>query len=278
MMTRDGGGKADSWSEALCRGITPWVAAHPTSANAEGRAYVCAQIVAWLERLGFEVEHRGAAPGIIVATRVGAGRLRVGLVGHYDVEDVGAGWSHPPLEVTRAGGRVFGRGLADNLGPLWLRLTTLEAHRGPAPSLLVVLQGEEEVGSPTAHRVFPGLDLPRVDLWIEETGYFELDGSQRLLVRNLDDVTAPLVAAVEQVATTCGRASRRHDRFLNKAFGAESCPFLTHLIGGSPYLAMGPNDPGSAIHRPDESLPEQNLELSARQFHALLVAAARVTR
>lgn len=266
-----------SWGEALHRGIAPWVAAKPTAQGIEGLSWVREQISAWLVRLGFEVDARARHPSPLVAARPGKGRLRLGLIGHYDVEQAGGGWSYPPLEVTRAGGRIFGRGLADNLGPLWLRLAALQGLEQASPSLLMVLQGEEEIGSPTAHGVFPGLSLPHVDLWLEETGYFELDGSQRLLARNLDAVTEALVREVERIASEHGRGSRRHDRFLNKAFGADRCPFLTHLVGDRPYLAIGPNDPASAIHRPDESIPEQNLEITVCQLRALLGAAAEVT-
>ena len=168
-----GAGKNEVWAVALRNGVAPWVAAHPTSINVAGRASVCRAITAWLERLAFHVTCLGPEPGIIIATRAGVGPLRIGMTGHYDVETIGLGWTHPPLEVTRSHDRVFGRGMADNLGPLWLRLATLEAHVGPAPTLLFVLQGEEEIGSPAAHSAFPALELPHVDLWLEETGYFE---------------------------------------------------------------------------------------------------------
>ncbi|MDP3151453.1 MAG: M20/M25/M40 family metallo-hydrolase [Archangium sp.] len=271
------GGEVGDWGEALHVGVSPWVAARPTEANIAGREHVCGSVVAWLERLGFHVERCGPSGGIVRASRAGTGRLRLGLIGHYDVEDAGSGWTYPSHEATRAGGRIFGRGLADNLGPLWLRLAAIDEHASDStPSLLLVLQGEEEIGSPEAHQTFPKLQWPRVDLWLEETGYFELDGSQRILARNHDEATAPIVAAVERVAAGDGRASRRHDRFLNKALGPAQCPFLTHLVRDRPYLAIGPNDPASAIHRPDESLPEQNLELSVRQFRAVLTAASEI--
>jgi cysteinylglycine-S-conjugate dipeptidase len=262
---------------ALSDQVGVWLAAMPTSTNPQGLAEVREAIRQRLFGLGF-AEIRSVAPGIIIATRAGLGPIRLGFTGHYDIESAGEGWTCEPFKATRRAGRIFGRGIADNLGPLWLKLAALEAHPGPTPSLLVIIQGEEEIGSPEAHRVLPSTDLPAVDLWLEETGYFELDGSQRILARNLDDRTAPLVLAIEQVAAANGRITRRHDRFLNKAFGTNRCPFLTHLVRNNPYLAFGPNDPASAIHAPDESLPEAHLDLSVRQFSALLSAAAGVTQ
>ncbi|MEZ4294339.1 MAG: M20/M25/M40 family metallo-hydrolase [Polyangiaceae bacterium] len=172
------------------------------------------------------------------------------------------------------GDRLYGRGIADNLGPLCLRLLALEQSADPAPALTFVLQGEEETGSATAHRLYPSLSLPQVDLWLEETGYFELDGTQRMLARRETELAASWIDAVIRAANAHGRAVVRHARHLNKAFGEHRCPFLTHLAGAAPYLAIGPNDPRSKIHGPDESLPVANLGVSVDQFRALLSAAA----
>ena len=101
--------------------------------------------------------------------------------------------------------------------------------------------------------------------WLEETGYFELDGAMRVLARRLDSRTELALRAVEQVAEQQGRSIERHDRYLNKAFGVQRCPFLTHLAGELPYLAFGPNDPLSQIHAPNESLPVANLALAVEQ-------------
>ena len=50
-----------------------------------------------------------------------------------------------------------------------------------------VIHGQEEVGSPYAHKLYPTVEfrssLPPIGLWLEETGYFEKDGTQRLLRR-----------------------------------------------------------------------------------------------
>jgi cysteinylglycine-S-conjugate dipeptidase len=145
-----------------------------------------------------------------------------------------------------------------------------------APGMVFVLQGEEEVGSPAAHQLYPDLDLPVVDLWLEETGYFELDGSQRLLVRRITATTEPWVRAAVALAESQKRTVCRYDRYLNKAFGEQQCPFLAHLVGDTTYRAIGPNDPESRIHRPDESLAIANLAIAVEQFQAVMTAAAGV--
>jgi len=253
------------------------VALMPTASNVAGRVQVRAYVVNWLERLRFEIREVGDDFGgrIVIAERAGPG-LRLGLCAHYDVEEAGDGWDTPPFEVTQLGRRLVGRGVADNLGPLVLRLLVLERLGAPTLPLVFIIQGEEEVDSPSAHALFPMLAGLDVDLWVEETGYFELDGTQRLLVRDLTPLCESLVAAIELDAVTAGRLVVRHDRYLNKAFGQARCPFLTHLVAGGPYLAIGPNDPGSRIHQSRESLNIDNLDLSARQFATLVSAGGKV--
>ena len=260
------------WARALAAGVAPWIAARPAASNPAGLEFVRSGIGAWLDRLGFQVELHGPAsyPPTIVASRAGTGPRTVGLCAHYDVEEAGDGWDTPPFSITTVSDRLFGRGVADNLGPLWLRLAAIERAERPPPPLVVVVQGEEEVGSPGAHQAFPDLALPPIALWLEETGYFELDGTQRLLARGMHDTSSRALAAVVAAAERHGRSVATHDRFLNKAFGAARCPFLTHLVKDAPYLAIGPNDPRSAIHRPNESLPTAHLALVVEQTQELL--------
>lgn len=263
-------------AERLTDSLRPLLASRPTASNPAGVASVGEQIEERLRSLGFGVRRCSVpgAPDVLVATREGAGRAHIGLAGHYDVEEAGEGWSTPPFEVIRRGDRLHGRGLGDNLGPLCLRLLVLEAMAEPTPTLTFLLQGEEETGSAAAHEIYPRLGLPPIDLWIEETGYFELDGTQRMLVRRSTETTRPWIDAAVRVSRDEGRPVQIHDRYLRKAFGEHRCPFLTHIAGASPYLAIGPNDPASRIHLADESLPLANLEISAHQMVAVLRAAA----
>ncbi len=256
--------------------LSPILSKRPTAANPVGLRAAAEFFDEQLRRSDFRVRRVTSRGGqdVVVAFRRGCGFATVGLAGHYDVEEAGEGWSHEPFAVTLSNGRLYGRGTADNLGPLLLRLFVLAELPGAVPDIVMLLQGEEEIGSPAAHRIYPELDLPRVDLWIEETGYFELDGRQRLLVRRPNETTQPWIDAAIGVARSHGRDVDRHDRFLNKAFGEQRCPFLTHVVGDATYLAIGPNDPESRIHRADESIPVHNLALSVRQFEAVLRSAA----
>lgn len=254
--------------------LEPLLAHRPVAGNDAGLGTVREAIEARLRALDFTVAHHVSAsrPPIVVAMRHGVGPHWIGLAGHYDVEHGGEGWTTDPFVPVIRAGRVYGRGTADNLGPLLLRLIALaEVAPSDTPSLVWVLQGEEEIGSAAAHAIYPALRLPPVVLWLEETGYFELDGRQRVLLRR----PAPLTRGWVEAALELGakRGLDVHDRYLNKAFGQSRCPFLTHLAGSATYLAIGPNDPSSRIHQADESLPLHNLALSADQFLASLRAA-----
>lgn len=268
--------RAEWLTTRLCTELLELLEAPPCAGSLPALDRTRTWLTSRLAQLGFDLrllKHPGS-PGVLIASRRGAGSLVVGLSGHFDVELAGDGWQTAPFVPTVKEGRIFARGVADNLGPLLLRLMALEEASFPLPTMVWVLQGEEEIGSPAAHHIYPHLELPTVDLWLEETGYFEVDGSQRLLLRRANARTHPCIQAVFDTAAAAGRSVTVHDRFLNKAFGIHRCPFLTHLVGDATYLAIGPNDPASRIHKPDESLPVANIDLSVEQFLAVLRAAA----
>jgi acetylornithine deacetylase/succinyl-diaminopimelate desuccinylase-like protein len=83
------------------------------------------------------------------------------VYGHHDVQPVDPLdlWTTPPFEPTRDGDRLRGRGTADDKGQVLMHLLGLQAHlaatgrSAPAVNLKVLVEGEEESGSPN----FPAL-------------------------------------------------------------------------------------------------------------------------
>ncbi|PRQ07550.1 M20/M25/M40 family metallo-hydrolase [Enhygromyxa salina] len=262
--------RIDEWRSLLAR----WVGARPTTSHPAGLAQVRDDLVMMLEACGFSVEvHAADLPGaqpILVATRAGASDRWLGISSHYDVEEAPGVWQSDPWTLSERDGRVYGRGVADNLGPLVQRLLSCAELPRTVCGVVWLIEGEEELGSPWAQRLYPRLELPPVAVWLEETGYFYKDGAQRVLTKGSNQVLAPIVAALSEVAATHGRAVRVRERYLNKAFGQDRCPMLKHLVGSRPYLAIGPNDDWTRIHAPDESLDPSLLGLCHAQFSRLL--------
>jgi len=77
------------------------------------------------------------------------------VYGHYDVQppDPLEQWHSPPFEPEIRDGRIYGRGVSDDKGPSSIALETLAAFlrvEGGLPvNVKLLLEGEEETGSPT---------------------------------------------------------------------------------------------------------------------------------
>jgi acetylornithine deacetylase/succinyl-diaminopimelate desuccinylase-like protein len=110
-----------------------------------------------LRRLGFErVSILTTAKHPVVygeCLKTGKNQPTLLYYGHYDVQppDPLNLWNTPPFEPTLIGDNMFGRGASDMKGQMVAFLEALEslAHSGGFPvNLKVLLEGEEEIGSP----------------------------------------------------------------------------------------------------------------------------------
>ncbi len=113
-----------------------------------------------LGSLGFAVE---VVPTdlhpIILAQRTGdASWPHVLIYGHYDVQpaDPLNLWKTPAFEPTIVGNRIYGRGAADNKGPLITNIAAVAQALEENPRLPLritfLIEGEEEMGSPSFPR------------------------------------------------------------------------------------------------------------------------------
>jgi len=110
-----------------------------------------------LGSLGFKVEvvETDIHP-IVLASRGGDPSWpHVVIYGHYDVQpaDPLALWKTPPFEPTIIGNRIYGRGAADNKGPLMTNIAAVAQLLEENPKLPLritfLVEGEEEMGSPS---------------------------------------------------------------------------------------------------------------------------------
>ncbi|TVS01424.1 MAG: M20/M25/M40 family metallo-hydrolase [Rhodobacteraceae bacterium] len=130
---------------------------HPSiSAQDIGIGKVAGLLVEMLERLGMEAEAVPTAghPMVLGRRTEVPGAPTVLLYGHYDVQppEPLEEWISPPFEPTLRDGRIYARGAGDNKGQHFAQLLAIEswlAVHGRLPcNVIVLLEGEEEIGSP----------------------------------------------------------------------------------------------------------------------------------
>ena len=108
-----------------------------------------------LTEIGFKVELVPTALHPVLLAKRGDNPAwpHVIIYGHYDVQppDPLDKWDTPPFEPTIKGERIYGRGTADNKGPLLVHITAvarlLEKNPNLPLRLTFVVEGEEEIGS-----------------------------------------------------------------------------------------------------------------------------------
>ncbi len=108
-----------------------------------------------LKETGFAVEIVPTALHPVIVAKRGDNPAwpHVLIYGHYDVQppDPLEKWNTPPFEPTIRGERIYGRGTADNKGPLLVHIAAVARllEKNPRLPLRItfVVEGEEEIGS-----------------------------------------------------------------------------------------------------------------------------------
>ena len=146
--------------EALVR--IPSVSADPSASAAmrESAEAVAARLTA----AGLDdvevVAVEGGHPAVLGRRAAPAGAPTVLLYAHHDVQPPGdAGdWVSDPFAPTERDGRLFGRGAADDKAGIAVHLAALRALGDDlAVGVTVLVEGEEEIGSPTLDRLLATL-------------------------------------------------------------------------------------------------------------------------
>ena len=99
-----------------------------------------------------QVVSAGGRPAVVASWPAPQGQPTVLLYAHLDVQPTGPEqeWTSPPFEATERDGRLYGRGAADDKAGALMHLAVLRAFDGVPPvGVVLFVEGEEEVGSPT---------------------------------------------------------------------------------------------------------------------------------
>jgi len=187
------------------------------STNASGIAECVKFLSDHLEGIGMTVKtFETELNPIVVAELEGRSPRTLLVYGHYDVqppEPIDA-WKYPPFGAEERDGRIYARGGVDDKGNFFCAVKAIQSYvetLGSLPcSVKFILEGEEEIGSPSIVEFIPkNLDLlacdgmvwfdggihadgrPEVCLGVKGMAYVEL--SVKAVGRDLHSGKAPLV-------------------------------------------------------------------------------------
>jgi acetylornithine deacetylase/succinyl-diaminopimelate desuccinylase-like protein len=178
----------------------------------------------------------GALPCVAAEWSGRPGAPTVLVYGHLDLQPVkGEPWDTPPHDATVKGDRMYARGAADDMGGWVSHLAALRAWfeeaGGPPCNVKLLIEGEEEIGSPNLERYMdafpeafaadamiltdcenPSPDVP--GLTVSLRGLFELevtcealsaDGHSGLWGNMVPDVSTALVLVLARLFDADGR-------------------------------------------------------------------------
>jgi acetylornithine deacetylase/succinyl-diaminopimelate desuccinylase-like protein len=214
--------------EEAVRRLQDWIRQPSIAAENRGMNEGCALTMQMLREAGFgqvdKVPSDGQ-PGIFATLDAGAPRT-VGLYYMYDVKQVDPSeWSSPPwdaalVEKPGLGQVVMGRGAVNQKGPEAAFLAALHAIRGAGRkvpvNLVLVAEGEEEIGSPHFQQI---VRRPEVQDALKKcTGIFMPSASQGLDGQVVITLGAKGVVELEMVSSgeRWGRGPRKDIHSSNK--------------------------------------------------------------
>jgi len=254
--------------------LQEWVKQPSIAAENRGMAEGCEMMMRLAREAGFQSVTRvptEGLPSVFATLDAGAART-VGLYFMYDVKQVDpAEWSSPPwdaalLDKPGLGRVLMGRGAVNQKGPEAAFLAALHAIRGAGRrvpvNLLLVAEGEEEIGSPHFSQV---VRRPEVSAGLKRcTGVFmpsasqDADGSVTVSLGAKGVVELELVASGEK----WGRGPKKDVHSSNRA-RLDSPAF--HLVQALNTLVTADGDPAidgfADAARP--ATPEQRAILDA---------------
>ena len=133
-------------------------------------------------------------------------------------------------------GLLYGRGIADNIGPFTQRLICIE-EQIPDVGLLFVIQGEEEIGS-------PGTEIyPKLEHLMLNFGLMKQDISSKMVIREFCTLVKmkllieSTTLSLKQIWNTGLKLSKKSDV---KGFWREQVPLYSTLAERKALLGHWP--------------------------------------
>jgi acetylornithine deacetylase/succinyl-diaminopimelate desuccinylase-like protein len=262
------------------RRLQDWIRQPSIAAENRGMNEGCEMMMRLAREAGFENVTRvptDGQPAVFATLDAGAPRT-VALYFMYDVKQVDpAEWSSPPWDATIVdkpgfGRAVMGRGAVNQKGPQAALLAALHAIRGagekPPVNLVLVAEGEEEIGSPHFRQV---VTEPKVAAALHKSiGVFMPSAAQDPDGRVTVSLGAKGVVELELVASgeTWGRGPGKDVHSSNRA-RLDSPAF--HLVQALATLVTEDGDP--AI----DGFADAARKVSAAESTMLDAAATRLS-
>jgi acetylornithine deacetylase/succinyl-diaminopimelate desuccinylase-like protein len=148
----------DSRQDQIIRSLCELLRIPSVSTNPQHKpdmARCAAWIAEGLTRAGLVADVRATRghPLVLARTPSKPGRPTVLFYGHYDVQppDPLDQWITPPFEPTIREGSIHARGASDDKGQVWAHIEAITAWQqagGLPVNLVMLIEGEEEIGSP----------------------------------------------------------------------------------------------------------------------------------
>lgn len=132
-----------------------------TDEKYRGDVEECAEwISGYLSEMGMvcRIMATDGAPVVYCESKIDKKKKTVLVYGHYDVQPAEpvSEWSVPPFEGQIRDDYIYGRGVSDNKGQFWCHVLAIQEYRDKGMeipvNLKILLEGEEEVGSPNLER------------------------------------------------------------------------------------------------------------------------------
>ena len=130
----------------------------------------------WLQQQASKLGliYRDAGPMAEVELPGPAGAPVLGLVVHGDVQPPGEGWTEPPFTGVFKGGYIYGRGAADDKGPMvqaLLAMASLAKFKQPRTYTIRLLVGSDEESGSTDITEYLKTHAPPSWSWVLDSGF-----------------------------------------------------------------------------------------------------------